>query len=159
MDGHRYCPAGFTQTAVNERPFAIFSTDPASPVIVGSTVTFDGSASLDRDGSIASWEWDLDGDLALDATGTVTSFTYDTVGSYDVTLTVTDDQGLTGSQTQALQVTTAASAFPVAAFTVTPASPVQLGTELRLDASSSTARSAAPLTASPLATRAPTRCT
>ncbi|MFI2812116.1 PKD domain-containing protein [Microbulbifer sp. JSM ZJ756] len=57
----------------------------------GLSCSFDGSASTDSDGSIASYQWDF-GDGATASTAT-TSHTYAAAGTYTVTLTVTDDQG------------------------------------------------------------------
>jgi PKD repeat protein len=67
-------------------------------------VTFDGSASFDPDGSIRSFEWDVDGDGTVDATGETVEHVYATPGTFDVTLTVTDDDGRTGSRTRTVEV-------------------------------------------------------
>ena len=74
---------------VNQPPGAAFTTD--CPAL---SCTFDASASLDPDGSIASYDWGF-GDGAS-ASGTTASHTYAADGQYTVTLTVTDDQGATG---------------------------------------------------------------
>ena len=55
------------------------------------TVTLDGSASSDADGTLRTLRWDL-GDGAV-ATGVGIRHTYAAPGSYPVTLTVTDDRG------------------------------------------------------------------
>lgn len=65
-------------------------------------VTFDGSDSADADGPLASYAWDF-GDGAT-GTGETTSHTYSGQGIYTVTLTVTDDQGVTGSTTTTVAV-------------------------------------------------------
>ena len=62
--------------------------------------TFDGETSTD-DGTIASYDWDF-GDAGT-ATGPSPSHDYAAAGTYDVTLTVTDDEGL--ADTTTLQVT------------------------------------------------------
>ncbi|MGW0802067.1 S8 family serine peptidase [Nonomuraea sp. NPDC002799] len=79
--------------------------------------SFDGTASSDADGSIASYAWTF-GD-GLTGTGSTNGHTYAAAGTYTVTLTVTDDQGATGSVTK--QVTTGAGANqpPAAGFTQT----------------------------------------
>lgn len=62
---------------------------------VGGTTTFDGRLSYDPDGVVTSYAWDLDGDGTTDATGKTASETYEDPGTYEVTLTVTDNEGNT----------------------------------------------------------------
>lgn len=58
--------------------------------------------STDSDGSVVSWSWDFgDGNTS---TSQNPSHTYDDAGSYDVQLTVTDDDGGTNSVTHTLNV-------------------------------------------------------
>jgi PKD repeat protein len=54
---------------------------------------FDGSASFDPDGVIVGYEWDF-GD-GTNATGATITHSYPDKGTFQVTLTVTDDGGLT----------------------------------------------------------------
>ena len=65
-------------------------------------MSFDGSASTDADGSIASHAWDFGDGQA--ASGTTASHLYSVPGSYAVTLTVTDDGGGTATATASIQV-------------------------------------------------------
>jgi len=59
-----------------------------APLYVG----FDGSGSTDADGSVDTWSWDFgDGDSAG---GVLADHTFDAPGTYVVTLTVTDNDGL-----------------------------------------------------------------
>jgi PKD repeat protein len=67
------------------------------------TCNFDGTGSTD-DGTIVSYAWSF-GDGAT-ATGATTSHTYGAAGNYTVTLTVTDDVGLTGAASQTVTVST-----------------------------------------------------
>lgn len=84
-------------------PVADFSYDPSSPV-EGDQVDFT-DLSYDPDGgSITNRSWDLDGDGIEDATGPNPSYTYNDAGDYDATLTVTDDEGATGSETKTITV-------------------------------------------------------
>lgn len=77
------------------------------------TCTFDASASSDSDGSIVDYEWDFgDGHTAA---GPSPSNDFPATGSYNVTLTVTDNEGGEGSTTASVSVTRT-NAPPTAAF-------------------------------------------
>jgi PKD repeat protein len=75
-------------------------------------VSFDGSGSSDPDGSIVSYFWDLGNGRT--ATGPTASANYTSPGTYTVTLTVTDNQGATGTATREIVVTGAANLPPTA---------------------------------------------
>ena len=79
-------------------PTADFAYTPAHPK-PGSPVHFDASASFDFDGEIVLYEWDFNGDGARDAVGPTADHGFPSAGSYDVTLTVTDDSGSSDSIT------------------------------------------------------------
>lgn len=74
-----------------------------------TVITFDGGASRDADGSIVAWAWDF-GDGGT-ATGVSASHAFARAGTYTVRLTVTDDDGLTASDTTTV---TASNRPPVA---------------------------------------------
>ena len=81
-------------TITNTPPFAVISSSSS----VGDAplqVQFDGSGSTDSDGSILSYEWDM-GDGGT-ATGPQVTYTYTTAGTFNATLSVIDDGGLTDS--------------------------------------------------------------
>lgn len=65
-------------------------------------VTFDASGSSDSDGSITAYDWSF-GD-GQDASGVTASYTYTSAGSYRVSLTVTDDSGMTDSTSSTVTV-------------------------------------------------------
>src|SRR5690606_18159292 len=79
-------------------------------------VSVDGSGSSDPDGQVTSYVWDF-GDGGS-ATGVTASHTYAEAGTYEVTLTVTDDAGATAEVTREVTVAGAEppNAAPVAAF-------------------------------------------
>ncbi len=69
---------------------------------VGSNVQLDGSTSLDPDCNIASYNWDFgDGSSGL---GVNPVHSYSIAGDYVVTLTVTDNDGLSGTATATVTV-------------------------------------------------------
>jgi trimeric autotransporter adhesin len=65
-------------------------------------VAFNGAASVDSDGSIASYAWNFGeptsgaANTAVSATSSTATHAYAAAGSYTATLTVTDNQGATG---------------------------------------------------------------
>ncbi|MBT4130595.1 MAG: T9SS type A sorting domain-containing protein [Candidatus Marinimicrobia bacterium] len=74
-----------------------FTADSSTQII---SVPLDGSASVDYDGSIVSWDWAWEG-------GNAEGLTVDAefaVGSHTVTLTVTDDDGETGTDEMVITV-------------------------------------------------------
>lgn len=69
---------------------------------VGSVVSFDGSSSNDPDGTLVAFEWDF-GD-GTTGSGQMPTHSYDLDGIYNVTLTVTDDNGAQDSATTSATV-------------------------------------------------------
>jgi PKD repeat protein len=118
----------------NGTPTPRFFFSPTTPK-ADEDVFFDGSASTDSDGNIATYLWNFgDGDTELSSSPTA-RHSYDLAGTYNVTLTVTDDRGLSASTSPAeLQVS--ANSNPTAAFVVSPASP-KVNTVVNFNASAS----------------------
>jgi PKD repeat protein len=91
---------------------------PTAVATSGCTVnvcTFDGSGSVDPDGSIASYAWNF-GD-GTTGTGVNPSHAYTAAGSYVVTLTVTDNRGGTASTSIPVDSGTPPNQPPVASYT------------------------------------------
>ncbi|MFD1587794.1 PKD domain-containing protein [Halorientalis brevis] len=89
----------------NEAPNPVAIADP-NPVDTNQTVTFDASSSFDPDGSVTSHQWEFsDGSTA---TGTTATRTYSATGTYEVTLTVTDEEGKSATDTLTVGVGTKA---------------------------------------------------
>ncbi|MEN8374345.1 MAG: PKD domain-containing protein, partial [Gemmatimonadota bacterium] len=86
----------------NVAPTAAMTVTPPDPQ-PNETVFFDGSSSSDPDGTVASWSWDL-GDASGLRSGMVVEHTFAAAGTYDVTLTVTDNKGATDVLVQSVVV-------------------------------------------------------
>ena len=94
------CGGGDTVTRPqNAAPVASFDLPSC---VAGQACAF-VSTSTD-DAGVAAWSWDFDGDGTPDAATASASFTYATAGSYDVSLTVHDGEGLSGTKTSTIEV-------------------------------------------------------
>jgi PKD repeat protein len=106
----------FTITAggapANQPPTAAFT-----PTCTGLSCAFDASASADPDDSISGYAWTF-GDGGT-ATGVNASHSYATPGTYQVALTVTDNEGATGTTTRSAVVTDPTSPAVLATDTFT----------------------------------------
>ena len=120
----------------NVAPVAVATATPTTgtaPLVVA----LDATGSSDEDGTIVTYSWAIPGqDTIAEPTPSVT---FDTAGTYNVVLTVTDNDGATDSDTVTIMVVQpqAENLPPVAVATATPdsgAAPL----EVQLDASGST---------------------
>lgn len=84
----------------NIDPVADFTISPSNPD-VGEAVTLDASQSSDPNGSIASYEWVIGSNTR---TGEVVTTTFESTGTFDITVTVTDDDGATDTLSQTVSV-------------------------------------------------------
>lgn len=90
-------PVTVTAPPPNQAPVAAFTSTATNLV-----AAFNASASTDPDGTIAGYAWDF-GD-ATTGSGATPSHTYTAAGTYNVKLTVTDNDGSPTSLTQAVTV-------------------------------------------------------
>jgi PKD repeat protein len=82
-------------------PTATFTMDPQNPV-VGETITFDATASVDPDGTIVKYAWDFGDETTSDEVKPTHS--YASASDYTVTLKVVDDHGISSKNTTTLTV-------------------------------------------------------
>jgi YVTN family beta-propeller protein len=80
-------PTGIALTP-DQSPVAVFTPPSAT---VGIPAPFDGSASTDPDGSIATYSWTFED--GRDATGVTAVHAFLTAGTFNAKLTVVDDEG------------------------------------------------------------------
>ncbi|MBU4509481.1 PKD domain-containing protein [bacterium] len=106
----------------NQSPTASFTANPTSGV-APLEVSFNASSSSDSDGSIISYQWDFkDGNTG---NGETVNHTFSSTGSYNVKLTVTDNEGATDTTTKNITITeTLSNQSPTASFTANPTSGV-----------------------------------
>lgn len=97
----------------DQPPTASFTTVPDDQgtgtvnVQVGKQIEFKASSSSDPDGTIQSYEWDFKHDSnpgTTTDTGETANYTYTDGGKYNVTLTVTDDDGLVATSSVKVHV-------------------------------------------------------
>jgi len=106
---------------LNQSPTASFTANPTSGV-VPLEVAFNASSSSDTEGSIIIYAWDFkDGDTG---NGEAINHTFSSIGSYNVELIVTDNEGATDSTTKNVTVTETTNQSPTASFTANPTSGV-----------------------------------
>jgi parallel beta-helix repeat protein len=85
-------------------PVAIFTYTPPQP-IENLPATFNASKSYDPDGIIISYKWDFgDGTPIVEINQSITTHTFTKAGTYLVTLTVKDNDGLTNSTSKSVKV-------------------------------------------------------
>ncbi|TIC81543.1 PKD domain-containing protein [Nocardioides sp. GY 10113] len=94
--------------SVNQSPTAAFTSS-----VDSLTAQFDGAASSDADGTVASYAWDF-GDGAT-GSGQQAQHAYAAAGTYTVTLTVTDDKGATDSVSHDVTVSPAGESVVIPA--------------------------------------------
>ncbi|MCD6495068.1 VWA domain-containing protein [Candidatus Bipolaricaulota bacterium] len=95
----------------NAAPAAMFKVAPEEPRVAVPTV-FDASGSYDVDGRLVSYAWDFDGDGVFDVDGASSDieYTFAETGEANVTLKVTDDEGMSTVVSKTLTVLPSVSA-------------------------------------------------
>jgi PKD repeat protein len=89
-----------------EPPTANFTYSPSVPK-AGETITFDASSSTPNGGTITEYKWDFgDGNITTTPDATI-PHVYGTPSTYNVTLTVTDSEGLNDTTWQLVTVVSA----------------------------------------------------
>jgi PKD repeat protein/transglutaminase-like putative cysteine protease len=118
---------------MNLLPVALFSYGPTQPE-AGEMVTFDASPSADPDGMIVDYEWDFgDGDTANGTFKSIISHKYSSGGTFQVSLTATDNNGDKSHKTKEIEVK---EPLPEAIGTYFPPYP-EVGQIITFDASQS----------------------
>ncbi|MBM9514817.1 FG-GAP-like repeat-containing protein [Desulfogranum marinum] len=110
---------GGNRCAIEQLPYQLSTDSNTSPVASFTAnptfgegpleVNFDASAAYDPDGSIVSYAWNY-GDGT--GSGLTSSHTYNTAGTYNVVLTVTDNDGSTNTANQTIIVGTSSNCDP-----------------------------------------------
>ena len=84
-------------------PIADFSFQPSSPA-PGTLLAFDGGVSTDADGLIVSYTWSFAGALQTPSELPLIEYIFEEEGTYAVSLTVVDDDGLSDTVTYLLSI-------------------------------------------------------
>lgn len=97
-------------TGGNNAPNAVIANGPFSAV-TGQSVSFSSAGSSDSDGSIASYSWNFGDGSASSAANP--SHSYQNAGTYNVSLTVTDNDGASDQAGSVSTISVANSGFVV----------------------------------------------
>ncbi|NEU58466.1 PKD domain-containing protein [Halorussus sp. MSC15.2] len=101
-DANGTATATHTVNVTNRGPTPVIDQ---SVVAVNRSVTLSATDAFDVDGNVVTHEWDLDTDGDYEATGESISTEFNQTGTANVTLRVTDDDGVTNTTTQSVVVT------------------------------------------------------
>ncbi|WBL41251.1 PKD domain-containing protein [Algoriphagus halophytocola] len=118
--------------APNAAPIAVAGADKEA-VFTGEQVSFNGSSSTD-DVEVVSYAWDFKDGSTADVADPTHTFTV--AGTYDVELTVTDEEGLSNSTVIQI-VVSIPKVDPIAIASATP-NPAEVGEEVQFTGTNST---------------------
>jgi len=92
----------------NQPPTAVIT----GPVygLVGETLTFDGLGSDDSDGTLVDYRWEFEDGMT--ASGPTAAHSFSAAGNHAVTLTVTDNGGLSDTETLVVEIAELGGANP-----------------------------------------------
>jgi protocatechuate 3,4-dioxygenase beta subunit len=91
-------------TPPSEPPVADASAGEPYTADEGGSVLLDGSASTDPENALVAWDWDLDNNGSFETSGVTATFDAVADGVFTVGLRVTDDAGLTDTDTTTVTV-------------------------------------------------------
>ncbi|UCG36563.1 MAG: PKD domain-containing protein, partial [Candidatus Bathyarchaeota archaeon] len=98
---HKVENATYTPAIAMQPPVADFTFSPTTPMEL-ELVPFDASGSFDADGTIVSYFWDFDD--GTNATGMLVNHAFSAAGTFNVTLTVTDNSNMTNTYWELITV-------------------------------------------------------
>ena len=101
---HKVENATYTASLTQQPPMATYTFSPTAPMEFEPTI-FNASGSYDPDGYIVNYVWDFDdGSPPVVTTETTLIHNFTLQGTYNVTLTITDDSALTDTYWELVQV-------------------------------------------------------
>jgi PKD repeat protein len=128
-----YAAAGTFNVSLTVRDAQGLSHTKASPIIIAPAgtapvadftlpsctinVACDFASTSSDDVAVTEWSWDFNDDATPDANTANASFTYTTAGTFNVSLTVRDAQGLSHTKTSPITIASAVNTPPTAGFT------------------------------------------
>ncbi|MCX6645592.1 MAG: PKD domain-containing protein [bacterium] len=127
----------------NQNPVAIAEANTNTHIIEGGSVSFDGTASYDPDGSIYNWKWDFNGDGNYNDTYTgdasTPTKTFDTPGTYNVDMMAIDNESAFDVLDTKIQIIVDEGVIipPVADAVATTATTIYAGETVTFDATGS----------------------
>jgi len=92
------------RAAAKKAPIAKPSVTAKESLTAGAEIVFDASGSSDPDGTIVKYVWDFGDGTTLETSEPTVTHSYSAPGTYTVTLTVVDNDGLKSTMTAEISV-------------------------------------------------------